>query len=757
MKYFIPLLSLLTFSTTVSLADIRISGRVLDNKEKPVAGANVYLYNTIDGGTTDSAGNFSFTTTESGAQSLVATDIRHETTGLPLTLSKDTSGIILHMKENKSRDLDAVVITAGAFEASSDKAKTILKPLDIVTTAGANADPIKAIQMLPGTQQVGTENGMFIRGGDASEGAVVLDGMVVQNAFFNSAPGVSTRSRFSAFTFKDVSFSSGGYSAKYSQALSGVLEMNTNDLADKSNVNLGASVGGIYASFTKRFKNSSLDFGGNYSNLTPFYWFTTTNFKFYSVPISGSGNVRYAWKPNKDGMFKASFNANYSSNGVAIPNPYAGVTDTSANAQYNPFLGQADTLNFRTEDMYYYGTLYYKQMFKNKYSLFTAASFSYDNTKNKMGTYPMGEDQYRAQWRVEGKKYINSRLTMLLGAETQNYGVDRNFGGYHQKFDEHLLAGYTEASWTPVYWLAVKPGIRYERSALLNVDKVGPRLAMAIRTGDYSQISLAGGVFYQNPGNLYLLVGKRPDMQQAIHYISNWQWSKQDRTLRLEAYYKNYQDLVRELYAPGSTFVSNRFRNISSSVQVDNSGYGYAQGLELFWRDKKTVKNLDYWVTYSYINTKRFYENFPYTTNPYSQISGTPTFIADHNLSLVGKYFVEKWHTNFSATYSFSSGFHYYNPEVPLSQSTFLNDHTPATNNIALTVAYLKSFGKWFSVFYISVDNVFNIKNIYGYRYQFDANNQVIPGSRTSIVPALYRTVFFGVNCSLTQFKKDEL
>jgi hypothetical protein len=66
-------------------------------------------------------------------------------------------------------------------------------------------------------------------------------------------------------------------------------------------------------------------------------------------------------------------------------------------------------------------------------------------------------------------------------------------------------------------------------------------------------------------------------------------------------------------------------------------------------------------------------------------------------------------------------------------------------------VAYLHSFGKWFTVFYVSVDNVTNQKNIFGYRYDANGNN------KTPVVPALYRTVFFGVNASLTQFKKDEL
>ena len=147
-------------------------------------------------------------------------------------------------------------------------------------------------------------------------------------------------------------------------------------------------------------------------------------------------------------------------------------------------------------------------------------------------------------------------------------------------------------------------------------------------------------------------------------------------------------------------------------------------------------------MSYSYIDTKRKYLNYP--------TEATPTFVANNNLSLVGKYFVDKWQTNFSATYSYASGRPYYNPNNP----DFLSDKTPDYNNLAISVAYLHTFGKWFTVFYLSLDNVTNNHNIFGYRYQYDATGNLVT---SPIVPALYRSVFFGINLSLTQFKKDEL
>ncbi len=738
-------LSFILFMALHGYAQKVLSGKVIDDKGKPLQGASVYLLNTIDGTSTDSAGRFHFTTEEKGFQTIVASEVSHETGGQPLTLDSSITNIVIKLKTN-ARTLDQVTISAGAFEASNVN-KTVLKPLDIVTTAGANADVVKALETLPGTQQTGTENGLFVRGGDAAEAAILVDEMVVQNAFFSSAPGVATRSRFGAFQFQGISFSSGGYSARYGQALSGVLELLSTDLPDKSTVNLGINMAGVYASGTKRWKTSSLDVGGNYNNLAPFYGLATTNLKFYNVPVGGGGNVRYVWKPNKNGILKITANGSTNSSGIAVPNPYTQVSDTTGNKIYKAFSKEGDTINFRTHAQNYYTNVTYKQTFKTHYELFAGGSFSYDKTNNFFGTIPINEDDKRSQVRVELRDYISSRFSLLAGTELQQIYIKKSFAdSFSQQFTETQSAGYLEADWSPVKWLAFRPGVRFEHSALLNESAVAPRISMAIRTGKYSQVSLAGGIFYQDPDYAYLLgidsaISHRLKYQQAIHYIANWQWIKEDRTLRIEGYYKNYQDLVREHVA----YDPNNYRTINNSENVDNSGYGYAQGLELFWRDKKTVQDLDYWISYSYIDTKRLYKS--YITE------ATPEFISDHNLSIVAKYFVNKWSTNFSATYSYASGRPYYNPNNP----TFLGDRTtPDYNNLAITVAYLHTFGKWFSVFYVSVDNLTNQHNIFGYRYVYNAAGAAT-GDRQAIQPALYRSIFAGVNISLSQFKKDEL
>jgi hypothetical protein len=70
---------------------------------------------------------------------------------------------------------NTVVITAGSFEASDEKRMTLLNPMDIVTTAGTNADITAAMNLLSGTQRVGEQSGLFVRGGSGEEAKVIIE------------------------------------------------------------------------------------------------------------------------------------------------------------------------------------------------------------------------------------------------------------------------------------------------------------------------------------------------------------------------------------------------------------------------------------------------------------------------------------------------------------------------------------------------------------------------------------------------------
>ena len=696
-----------------------LKGKITDKKGEPVPFATVYLKKAAAGTSSDENGVFSFTTKATGNDTLTISSIGLDdyTTSVLLESKEISFAIILREPE---KILEEVTITAGTIEANNDRSVAVLKPLDIVTTAGAQGDIIGAIQTLPGVQRNGgDQTGLMVRGGDVNESSMIIDGMIAQNAFNSSVPGVSQRSRFNPFQFKGTSFSSGGYTARYGQALSGVLDLQTNDLPEKSTVNIGANMAGLYVSGAKLMNKNSIEFSGNYTNLAPFYKLVPTNVNFYTVPQGGSFSTRYVSKTDdNNGIFKMNFSNSFNKSGIQISNPAVA----------------GDKINFNLENENTYFNTSFRYFIKPTLKYFSAFSFSNNTDNIGFGSTPLYRNDNRVQGRVEIWNEFSRKFNVLVGSEIQRINYSQKFDTLIGKFDELLSAGYVEAEYKPYRRFAVKPGFRGEYSKLIARGNVVPRLAFAYKISNSSQVSFAGGMFYQTAATQYLLQGYRPGFQQAIHYMLNYQVMGNNRTLRIEGYYKSYDQLVRE---KGVAFTPNQYR--FNYGQVDNSGSGYAQGIDFFFRDKKTIKNLDYWISYSYIDTKRIYQN--YITK------ATPDYVSKHNLNIVAKYFIEKIQTNFSATYSYSSGRAFYNP----NSSVFLSDHAPAYQNFAMTVSYLTTIKGLFAVFYLSADNILNTKNVLGYRYSMDGTQ------RYAIVPPLYRSIFVGFNLSLSKFNKDEL
>ena len=232
------LLSILFFSILNVNGQISISGHISNNKNKFLYGVSITLKNTYDGATTDSLGNYSFTTTEKGDQILEAT-----ITGYNLATQKIVIGSAFLVQniilKEQITELKAVIISAGAFEASDKNKGAVLNSINIVTTPSTNGDVTSAFKSLPGTQQVGES-----KGGTATESKIYMDGNLVNNFFYSSTPGIATRGRFNPFLFKGTVFSTGGYSALYGQALSSTLILDSTDLAKKTQADPGIFTSG---------------------------------------------------------------------------------------------------------------------------------------------------------------------------------------------------------------------------------------------------------------------------------------------------------------------------------------------------------------------------------------------------------------------------------------------------------------------------------------------------------------------------------
>ncbi len=197
---------------------------------------------------------------------------------------------------------------------------------------------------------------------------------------------------------------------------------------------------------------------------------------------------------------------------------------------------------------------------------------------------------------------------------------------FQGKINDNIKSLFAETDIYITNALAVKAGGRLEHSVLLKKTNIAPRISLAYKLSKGTQASLAYGIFYQNPERKYLPSANELTFMKATHYIAQIQRVINNQTFRAEIFYKKYDNLVK-----------TSFINYQESA-ISNEGFGDAKGIEFFWRDKKTIKNLDYWISYSYLDTKRDFLNFPYAI--------TPNFAARHTGSVIIKRFIQNWKMN---------------------------------------------------------------------------------------------------------------
>lgn len=723
------------------IAQTKISGQVIDNRKNPLVGVSISIKDSYDGATTDSSGNYLFTTSEKGEQIITATSSGYKSFEEKININGAPIILNIELKESIT-ELKAVVISAGTFEASDAKRATALNPIDIVTTASANGDITSALKTIPGTQEIGEQDGLFVRGGTADETKYYIDGSLVNNFYYSSEPGQATRGRFNPFLFKGTIFSSGGYSALYGQALSSVLLLQSIDLPEKTSADFGISYLGANAGIQKLSKNKKSSWGATYAytNLSLVYGLIKQQFDYFKVPVVQEADANYRIKTSPTGMVKYY--------------GYFSTTTVGYRRQDIDSLVMKDAFGLKNFNMYH--NLSWKEYLGKGWKVNVGASYStnkdsinnelqnQDNQKQEIHDDPLYA--YKNFNLINKGQYINAKVVfeknlknlsaIRFGGENNNNIENATYNQYNginypKKITENIVAAFGEADIYLSNKIAARIGLRAEHSKLLDKSDIAPRLSFAYKFHNQSQVSLAYGIFYQDPSASYLPSINALHFQKATHYIFQYQKITSQRTFRTEIYYKKYADLIKTTGANNETFKA-----------IDNSGFGDAKGIEFFWRDKKTIKNLDYWISYSYIDTKRDFLNYPNKMEP--------SFVARHTASLVVKKFVTPIKTQFNASYTFATGRPYYNIVYDFSQNKYnLLDQgrTKNYNNVSFSVNYLPSIGKEnaksFSVVVFSVTNILGFNNIYNYNYSVNGENKL------PVTPPSKRFFYIGYFISL--------
>ncbi|MGB3590981.1 MAG: carboxypeptidase-like regulatory domain-containing protein [Nonlabens sp.] len=694
-------ISLVLLCGMCSLAQQTITGTIKDELGEPVMGANVFIEGTYDGTITDLEGKFSFTTTTTGIQTLIASSIGYDEVRVMMEVSKMRL-LELRFRESKNQ-LNTVVLSAGSFSAGDSSKVSALKPLDVVTTASAVGDFVGALQTLPGTTANPDDGRLFVRGGRADETQIFIDGNRVFRPFTPTTGNIPTRGRFSPFLFDGITFSTGGYSAEYGDALSSVLLLNTTDFPVEEKTEIGIMSVGANVGNTQIWGDHSLSVNAGYINLAPYNKIIPQNNRFIDPFQSLNGEAVYRHKTGK-GLFKAYTAYSYSSlslNQEDINTP-------------GGFL-------FSLKNQNIYGNLNYLGDLSDTWKMEAGLSIAHDNNDINIASNNIDAQEDAAHAKLRFEKRWNNYYKISFGMEQffVNYGEQLSLTNFDLDNDLSygITAAFVEAEIFTSKDLAFKAGLRTDYYGANNKLKLSPRLSAALNLNSSSQLSVAYGSFYQQAQNNIQQYDATLNTENAQHFIANFLYQKNNRMLRLEGYYKLYDDLVR--YDTPQPQVNSNY---------NNQGNAYAAGVDVFWRDEKSIKNLDYWVSYSYLDTERLAGNLT--------ARATPNFATDHNLSIVGKYWIDDLKSQAGISFNYASG----RPFTNLNKAGFLNDKTTSFQSLDLNWAYLIDDKK---ILYLSVGNVLGRENIFNYQYR---NTPDVQGqfNRRAIGQAADRFFFVG-------------
>lgn len=650
MKHRILHIALLQLIVCNLAAQTLISG-VVNSGQEPLVGANVFIAGTIDGCLTDSLGRFSFSTSQEGETTIKVTFIGYEEYALTADAGK-LSNLSISLKE-KAATIQEVVVSASTYSFGKSESVKTMNALDVVMSGNSCGDIVAALQTLPGSQKVGEDGKLYVRGGDSEECQTFVNGMHVLVPYSTNTENQTVRGRFSPFMFKGINFSLGGYGGEYGQALSSILPMETTDAATSDKYGVSASLVDWNIGGTKAYSHSSLSFNAALTSLGIYNQLFSERLDFNKPYLKLSGESQYKNEFRNAGILKTYVGYDFTSVGQHIDNQnlslkenniYANTTYKAQwGAGYTLFCGMASSSVFNDiEDAKIAGDRYYN--FRNEIHLKTGI-----------------------------RKICSDALKISAGMEDYQRNSLMEYENDCYKLDYNILAAHIDAQWRMMPHVFLNISTRTEYMAHANWLFM-PRATLCYIPNKNFQLSFATGRYSQTPEDDYLATNKKSLGQStADHAILSIQYKSPGTLIRIEPYWKKYQRLPlweKGIYQP--------------------KGYGKSKGIDIFVEEHSLFKHLTTAFSYSYNDSKRFYHE--YTEER------IPDYASRHNLRLTAKYSFGK--AIIGLTESYASGRH------------FLIGKTPHYNSVDINLTYLLSPKV---IIYSSLNNILGRTNIFGY------------------------------------------
>ena len=245
--YFLVLLVSLTSSAVVLAGQTgKLAGRITDAQTgEPIVGASVVIQGTKMGSSTDLNGYYFVDYIPPGEYTVVISAVGYEKVVVNKVPIKIDLTFTLDMKLNpQAVTTKEVVVTAKRPLVQKDLTSTSVT----VSSNQISQLPVESVGQIIGLQ-AGVVGGHF-RGGRSDEVSYLVDGLPVTDPFNGSLPLQVQNS-----SIREMEVISGTFNAEYGQAMSGVVNIVTQDGGEKFHGSLSAYAGDYVTSHTGLFPN----------------------------------------------------------------------------------------------------------------------------------------------------------------------------------------------------------------------------------------------------------------------------------------------------------------------------------------------------------------------------------------------------------------------------------------------------------------------------------------------------------------------
>ena len=751
-KYILTLsLSLLVFANLLAQDAGIIKGVVYNRKNnEPIPFANVVVWNTTTGTTTDIDGKFALTGLKPGY-----IEIRVSSVGFKTYISESILITVAHSAfieiqlEETSIEIDEVVVKASPFRKSAESPVSLRRiGIDeIEKSPGGNRDISKVIQSLPGVASTPAyRNDVIVRGGGSNENRFYLDGVEIPNINHFATQGSSGGpvGIINTDFIREVNFYSGAFPASTGNALSSVLDFKQiNGNKDELKVKTALGASDLALTLDGPFGDkSSFIFSARRSYLQ--FLFDALGLPF--LPTYNDFQVKtHTHLSKKSELTIIGLGAiDVSKLNLGLKNP---TEDQRYVLSYLPVYKQWN---------YILGAVY-KRYRDNGYDTWVLSRNMLDNRQYKYQdnitsnpklldyTSQEAENKFRFEREIENKN--GYKFEYGLGFEYAHY-TNNTYKAFFKNgivdpisYDTNLdlfkwnTFGQLSKSFLKEK-LTLSLGIRadansYSKQMSNLFDQLSPRFSLAYQFKPNFFINLNTGIYYQQPPYTTLgfgdnqgnLVNKYNGLTyiQSNHYVAGLEWRPTNGSkLTLEGFYKLYSHYPFSLNDSISLASKGADFGSFGDEPVLSIGKGRTYGLELFYQNKDL---LGFNVILSY--TMAWSQSNKVDKDLKNLNSFIPTAWDNRNLLNITatKVFNKTWNFGFKWRYVGGAPYTPYDlnkssliaawnvqPNGYLDYSQFNSKRLKPYHQLDVRVDKMFYLKKWTLNFYVDVQNIYNFK-----------------------------------------------